>query len=332
MLARGRAVKGRVAGGARVASVPPGTREGEHPPQALTTAGSAARRVPTVAAVSLTSPSRPPRPGALRACIAALALACAAAVLGANPASAVDVVGDDGRDLYSGTGGTVWPAREWHGDESGRQDAAACEGCAWRVTSSCTRLEFDTGSCPGSHVGCPAGSVRVRVWLQQAGEPWRLVGSACLGDAPPVTVADLGGAVRDRAEQLLPPLRAGSQPADGALVGLPAVFRTGQPADGIVGADLSVLGFDVVLDARVRWHWAWGDGSEGWTAAPGGRWPDASVSHTYRRAGAVQARVTSVWRGQYVVDGLGPFAVPGTLAQEAVLVVDVREARAVLVG
>jgi hypothetical protein len=242
-------------------------------------------------------------------------------------------VGDDGRDLYAGTGGTVWPARDWHGEESGRQQAAGCDDCAWRVTSSCTRMEFETGSCPGSHVDCPAGTVRVRVWLQAVGEPWRLVGTACLGDAPPVTVSDLGGGVRDRAEALLPPLRAGVQPADGALVGLPAVFRTGQPAAGIVGADLSVLGFDVVLDARVRWHWAWGDGAESWTSRPGGRWPDASVSHTYRRAGSVEARATSVWRAQYVVDGLGPFAVPGPpLTQDSVIGVVVREARAVLVG
>ena len=123
------------------------------------------------------------------------------------------------------------------------------------------------------------------------------------------------------------------QPADGALVGVPAVFRTGQPAEGLTGADLSVLGLDVRLEARPRWWWSWGDGSGGWVASPGGRWPDLSVAHTYRVLGPQQVQVTAVWRGSYVVEGLGPFPVPGDpLTQDDVVTVDVREARALLVG
>jgi hypothetical protein len=111
------------------------------------------------------------------------------------------------------------------------------------------------------------------------------------------------------------------------------VFRTGQPAAGIRGADLSVLGLDVRLDARVRWLWSYGDGAGGWTSSPGGRYPDLSVSHAYARAGTVTAHVSAVWRGEYVVDGLGPFAVPGDpLQQDADLTVVVRSAHARLVG
>ena len=34
---------------------------------------------------------------------------------------------------------------------------------------------------------------------------------------------------------------------------------------GIRDADLSVLGVDVSLDARVRWRWDWSDGAPQWT-------------------------------------------------------------------
>jgi len=297
-------------------------REGDVPPQRLTDGGAGRPGVPTVVRV--------PRP--LRVVLLALSMLLSLSLLPSSASFGVDVHGDDGKDLYIGTGGLVIPSSDWKGDEGGRQSAAACEGCTWRVTSYCTHLEYDSGSCPGSHVGCPVDQLRVRVWLQQAGEPWQYLGPACIGDRPWHTRTDVGSAVRDRAEQALPALRAGVQPPDSVLVGLPAVFRTGQPADGIVDADLSVLALSVRLDARVRWLWSWGDGSTEWSSSPGGVWPDMTLTHTYRHAGATQASVVSVWRGEYLVEGLGPFVVPGDpLTQTQGLSIDVREAHALLV-
>lgn len=264
--------------------------------------------------------------------LAALTCSTGPALVGATGARAVDVIGDDGSDIYTGTGGVVFPPGVWRGDETGRSDAASCDGCTWSITAFCTRADFDLGSCTASHLDCPADLIRVRVWLAQPLEPRRFVGAACIGGSPPPTRTEIGAAVREATSQALPELRADAQPADGALVGVPTVFRTGQPAGGLAGADLSVLGLDVRLDARPRWWWAWGDGGGSWTASPGGRWPDDSVSHTYRELGAQTVRVTAVWRGSYVVEGLGPFAVPGDpLTQDDLLIVDVREARALLV-
>jgi hypothetical protein len=173
----------------------------------------------------------------------------------------------------------------------------------------------------------------VRIWLLRPGQNWEVVGRACQGDSPPVTLTDVGSRVRVRDRAALPPLRAAVQPAGGALVGLPALFRTGQPARGITGANLSVLGLDVRLTSRVRWHWAYGDGADEWTSQPGGAWPVATVSHTYTRAGTLRASVQAVWRGEFTVEGLGPFAVPGApLAQGALVTVVVRPAHAHLVG
>lgn len=240
---------------------------------------------------------------------------------------------DPSRDLYTGTGGLVIPARHWQGGDAARAGAAACGDCQWRVSVLCTKADLAAGRCRSLSLGCPVGTVAVRVWLSRAGGPWEVVGETCQGDQPPRTVSEVGTAVRDRAVALLPPLRAAVQPAAGALVGLPAVFRTGQPAAGLRGADLSVLGLDVRLGSRVTWQWDYGDGAGELTAQPGGAWPDLSVSHTYRRAGTWPATVLAVWRAQYTVEGLGPFVVPGpALAQSARVDVVVRAARARLVG
>jgi hypothetical protein len=250
----------------------------------------------------------------------------------ARAATTPPVTGNDESDIYVGTGGLLIPSKDWRGDPGGRQEAASCEGCDWRITAFCTLAVFDSGGCPASRIGCPVGEIRVRVWQRMPGEPWRFVGAACQG-APPRTRSEVGAAVRARSVAALPVLRAAVQPRGPALTGLPAVFRTGQPALGIRGADLSLLGFDIVLDSRVRWHWDYGDGTDVWSSQPGGLWPDLSVAHSYRSAGDVSVTVTAVWRGQYVVDGLGPFPVPGApLTQQATLPMAVRSAHAVLVG
>ncbi len=250
-----------------------------------------------------------------------------------SAASPLGVTGNDGADVYVGSGGVVFPANRWFGSEPDRQSTAACEGCQWRVSELCDKSSLAGGRCLRLRLGCPVGEQRVRVWLLRPGQDWAVVGEACVGDTPPVTLVTVGARLREEAIKALPALRAAVQPADGVLVGIPAVFRTGQPATGIRGADLSVLGLDIRLDARVRWRWAYGDGATVWTSRPGGRWPDASVSHVYRSVGTVRAAVTAVWRGQFTVEGLGPFAVPGPpLTQGQSVLVDVREARAVLVG
>jgi hypothetical protein len=272
---------------------------------------------------------------ALSALVASTALV-AAPVAASQPTvarTAVVVSPDPARDLYVGTGGLVVPSSRWRGDPGARSDTAACLDCQWRVSVLCTKAEAAAGNCRGQSLGCPVGTVPVRIWLLRPGQNWADVARACQGDTPPATVTDLGFTVRDRAEALLPPLRAGVQPATGSLVRIPTIFRSGQPAQGIQGADLSVLGLDVRLTSRVRWHWVYGDGTDVWTSSPGGVWPTATVSHVYLAAGRLVASVEAVWRAEFTVEGLGPFAVPGApLTQRGSLTVVVRAAHAHLVG
>ncbi len=239
---------------------------------------------------------------------------------------------DPAHDLYTGTGGLVIPALHWNGAPGDRGRVASCTDCQWRVSQLCTKADLSAGKCKILHVGCPVDTIPVRIWLSHGDGVWEVVGETCQGPRPPQTIDQVGAQVHDLAQAALPALRAAVQPANGVLVGLPAVFRTGQPASGIIGADLSVIGLDVSLDSRVRWHWVYGDGASVWTVKPGGAWPDTSVSHVYRHAATARASVEAVWRAQYVVEGLGPFTVPGPLlVQSQQLTVVVRAAHAHLV-
>ena len=246
----------------------------------------------------------------------ASALASAAhrvAPVAAHPAlvpTAVVVSPDPAHDLYIGSGGLVIPAGSWSGSDAERAAAAGCGDCRWRVSVLCTKSELAAGRCLTLRLGCPTGTVPVRIWLLPA--------AGCLGGRRRDLPGRRGTAhpgrrrrrVHDHAAAALPPLRAAVQPADGALVGLPAVFRTGQPAAGHAGADLSVLGLDVRLDARVRWLWTYGDGTSDGPPGRAGRGPTRrSATPTARRDG--DGDVRAVWRGEYTVEGLGPYAVPG---------------------
>ena len=250
-----------------------------------------------------------------------------------SPTPSTGVQGDDGRDIYIGSGGLVFPAHHWQGDPSGRRQVLECTDCQWRITTACTSLQFDTGSCPASHVGCPSGLIRVRVWLKHGGGPWVLTGYACIGGSPPPSRSSIERAVRDLSIQVLPALRPSYEPASGALTGLPVDFWSGQSRLGLQQADLSVLGVQVMLDARPRWKWFWGDGGSLSTIDPGGRYPRMTVTHTYLHNGRQTVRVLSRWRASYTVEGLGPYPVPGVeLSQSAVVRVDVRPAHSVLTG
>jgi hypothetical protein len=276
--------------------------------------------------------SAPNAVAARSATVGASSVAAVSVAASASP-DAVVVSPDPAHDLYVGTGGLVVPASAWRDDAASRSSVASCADCQWRVSVLCTKAEAAAGRCRTIDVSCPVGTVPVRIWLLRPGQDWAVVGHACQGPHAPVTLAAVGSSVRDRAEAALPALHAAVQPAAGTLVRVPALFRTGQPARGIRRADLSVLGLDVRLTARVRWHWDYGDGTTAWTSLPGGSWPDTSVSHTYLVPGTLAASVRSVWRGQFTVEGLGPFAVPGAaLTQQAGVTVVVRAAHAHLVG
>lgn len=67
---------------------------------------------------------------------------------------------------------------------------------------------------------------------------------------------------------------------------------------------------------------------------PGGVYPDRSVAHPYAGPGVRAVSGTTVWRGEFTVDGQGPLPVPGPELTKTVgpVVVPVREAHSELVA
>lgn len=242
---------------------------------------------------------------------------------------ATDVVADDERDAFVGTGGLVLPGSV---DQSTRREVADCTGCQWRVTSPCVERplgnSFDgQAACLSVSRGCQVGSLR-RTWFRSDHRAWRDLGLVCM-DQDPVTVEALGGRVREDLVRRLPSLRPDRLPRSGVVTGIPTVFSSGQPA-GTQRFSWRILGRDVSVAATPSWSWRFPDGSEISTRDPGLLDESGDIRHIFRRAGAARVACESRWSGEFTVDGLGPYPIRGGVTQGATVAVPVGEGRALL--
>ncbi len=252
----------------------------------------------------------------------------AAAVAAAEP------VWNSGSKGWQGSGSLFLPgAYIGGGGDSGGVSGSNCVGCRWVLTHYCPEApEFGVSCALNPSMGCPSGDRRYVVWFARAGGNLTpLVELPCIGPGQrPVSGAEMGAFIRDRVNQSAPRQRIGVQPANGALTQLPAVFRSGQPAS--ISRTDSIAGFSVRFRATASWRWGWGDGTTTTTTRPGGRYPNMSVAHTYRRSGQLRVRLRTRWTASFTVDGRGPYNVAGgPVTQSGELGLLVRQSRAVLV-
>lgn len=210
-------------------------------------------------------------------------------------------------------------------------DPAGCSGCRWAVVPVCGKA---APTCSGTpFTVCPPRSERFFILFSpRAGVPLTSVNEPCLGDGEePVSEERLAAELREAVDARAPALRPSHQPSSTALTQLPTIFASNQPRQ--LRFDEVIAGLPTRLRAEARWRWRWGDGRALSTSVPGGKWPNMSLTHTYRRAGGVRVAVATTWHAEYWVGGAGPFPVPGAaVTQEASLDLPVREARAVLVS
>jgi len=245
--------------------------------------------------------------------------ALALAVIGAIPPSqGVEVIGDDERDLYSGSGAVILPSAV---SAHRRQQAASCPDCRWKVTMPCqTQDGFQDAVCRGFVLGCPQGREIKRAWLATPGRDFEPVGLFCPSDGEAVSVAQATQAVRGAFSRALPALRPVCEPPRGVVVGIPVHCRTGQPS-AQVGWQDQLLGYAVTTSARASWSWnfvsATGQHVVVPSAIPGGAYPSPAVQHAFPVAGVNRVRVTATWAGRYFVDGLGPFPIEPNVTQQA---------------
>ncbi len=245
-----------------------------------------------------------------------------------------DVVADPDRAQYVGTGGLLLPADSFTGSDADRTDAATCPECRWALLPMC-RGEGQAGdvACGPAAASCPPGQFRRIVLLLRPDDTeWQEVGLVCLVGGAPTTVDDLATELADVVVEDVPALQPSAQPSGGTLIGLPAVFASGQPRS-LGRRQFVLVGFSVVLEGRASWSWDFGDAALLATDDPGGSWPHLGVSHSYRRAGDYLVGVSTTWDAWFTVDGLGPWPVGGDPVVQVAdpLQLTVCEARAELV-
>lgn len=104
------------------------------------------------------------------------------------------------------------------------------------------------------------------------------------------------------------------QPANGrGLVNMDLIVYT-DPAPQLLST--TVLGVPLTVRATpAQFSWEFGDGSAPLvTADPGAPYPDYTVAHPFRQPGSYEVQLTTTWRGEYQVDGEGPwYPVTGTV-------------------
>lgn len=264
-----------------------------------------------------------------------VAVALSWAVLACVPTAAhaalvpprVDISVDDEADRFVGTGGLVLPATV---ADATRREVAECSECRWRLREPCAGV-FAPGCIIILHACEGMDEQLLRAWVSRdGGATWDNRGLICVSAAGPVTVAAAGAAIQDNFERIMPSSRITFQPRRGVLPYLPVIFRSGQP-QSVPPTTYEVAGQQVVLSPIPRWGWDFGDGTMLDTHVAGSAYPDLAVSHGYSRGGRYQVEVTTIWSATYTVDGLGPFPILSPVTQIDTAVVQVGQARGVLI-
>ena len=214
-------------------------------------------------------------------------------------------------------------------------------GCEWKLVIACMSNGPNNpddalcGVAVSSCAGRGQDGILYRVYYRDSAQPnWRMVSTMCIGPGDqPVPVADVAQAVRDKVVSYLPDADPSFQPAAGGIVNLPTIFDAGEAAT-FVTPSFQVPGLPVTVTATARWEWTFDDGVTRSFTAPGGQYPDDSVSWTYATPGGRSVRLTTLWDGRFTVAGNGPYDVPGPAISKTAgpMAVPVREANSHLVG
>ncbi|MDP9397643.1 MAG: hypothetical protein M3P96_07365 [Actinomycetota bacterium] len=216
----------------------------------------------------------------------------------------------------------------------GGASASDCPECEWSLVPACRSNTGPGGGkprdllCVNATETCQEpGEVRYGIYFRRdSTQEWQDSGQTCLGaNERPVTQAQIAAALREPFEKLVPQQRAGFQPANGALVHLPAIFFGGQPTT--TRGTVSVLGLQVRITATPTWTWTFEPGATFTTTTPGASYPAKDVTHTYQTTGKRTVELVTTWRGKYELTGEGPYPIVEPVVQTATLPLQVYEAR-----
>ncbi|GAA5022179.1 hypothetical protein GCM10023317_66160 [Actinopolymorpha pittospori] len=187
---------------------------------------------------------------------------------------------------------------------------------------------------PGPPAGASDGHL-FDAFTRESSGPWVPAGSICLGpnESEPLTVDDVGREIQRQWIAYVPEQRPSMQPPDGrALVNLPTIFDSGQPAE-MPSTAVPVFNFTVAVTARGEWTWTFAPGVTESFDIPGSTYPDDEVSHTYTEVDHQTVILNTRWWGSFTVGEEGPWDIPTPATQGPYeLPVEVVEATSALSG
>lgn len=177
------------------------------------------------------------------------------------------------------------------------------------------------------------GQVRYDILFAEGAGPLRHMAFVCLQRGEKMlTVDDVGDAVKQNWVAYVPEQHPTMQPPNGAIVQLPAIFDSGQPAKMPL-TRVHVFRFDVMVTATPTWTWTFAPGHTLVTDVPGSKYPDTTVSYTYIQSGPHSVTLLTSWKGTFSVGDYGPYDIDEPATQgPSVLTVDVDEIHPVLTG
>ncbi len=231
-----------------------------------------------------------------------------------------DVIGNPEQIRFEGTGGLILPSSV---DSQTRNRVAKCRDCSWKITPAC--VPGPENYCDALIRACPGLIDHVRTWFRPAGGEWVETGLICLTSNRVTTVNTAERLIADEFTRYIPDLKPKCWPDKGVVTNIPYVCTSGQQS-GVHRWSHELVGLSVSVEAKPSWVWEFGN-SYLVTEMPGGPYPDTSVSHVFTQTGRHKFPVTAVWRGQFSVDGVGPFNIEAALRQQSHLSVEVGEAR-----
>lgn len=200
-----------------------------------------------------------------------------------------------------------------NGDVVSAPGGSSGDTIEWRLAQACGLGGRDIchalATCNAGPPGDADDGKLFESYFRRDGGPWVQTNDLCLGrDEPrPVTVEDVGNEIRDRWIAYVPMQDPSMQPPDGkALVNLPAIFDSGQPAE-MPETAVPVFNFTVNLRARGEWIWTFAPGVHRSFGIPGSTYPDQRVSYTYGQAGQQTVILNTRWWGSFTVGNQGPW-------------------------
>jgi hypothetical protein len=122
-------------------------------------------------------------------------------------------------------------------------------------------------------------------------------------------------ALSDQITRLLPGSNILYQPKNDAVTGVPVYFWS--DTNTVFQVATAILGVGVNVVMNPSFVWDFGDGSKFSTSHAGGPYPDATITHTYKKPGIYTINLSISWAGSWAAQGSVLPILGGAIVQNA---------------